>query len=699
MDIFFKPASIAVIGASTRRGGNQIIKNLRYGFKGEIYPVNPNYKKVEGIPCFPSLESIPSDIDLAILFVPAPVVPSVLKACADKGILRAMIESAGFSEIGEQGEKIQKACSAIAQKAGMRIWGPNSMGLVDINRKQLFTFMSPLMYKDGFIESRVSLIVQSGMLSAGFLLDLMSSRNIGIGKVCSIGNKSDIDECDLLPYLLDDPETDSVALYLESIPRGRLFAEIVGNASKPVVVLKGGRSKAGAKAAMSHTSSLAGDSRLLTDILQNAGVTPAMDFHQMIELARALAINPDIPTDARLAVLTFSGAAGILTCDLAEKHEIRVAELSRETKTALGGLFPEWMPVRNPVDFYPAIERHWNGTPVKQAISMLLKDPNVDVILVHIVSGLGGEQLELAELKKTADKAGKEILFWVIGRRKATWEFRTNARKSGFQVFDEISRALECLSASSRFSVSARGKNKKKDPLPRSGAEQPVPLIFRPEGGVMDEYESKEVLKRAGISTADERVVSSLSKAKEAVREIGFPVVVKGLIPGEIHKTELGLVQMGIVGFKQLEHAFRMTKKKLEGRGRILVQQQVHTDYELIAGFLHDIQLGPCVMFGLGGIFSELEPDVRFALAPLTHEDAVKLIGRIRGRKLFGGFRGMASLDMDAMADLLVKLGCLGSENQRIEQVDINPVAVFNGKPVAVDATLVLGSDNTKNRV
>ncbi|SPD74500.1 CoA-binding domain protein [uncultured Desulfobacterium sp.] len=690
MDKFFNPSSIAVIGASRRRGGSQTIKNLQFGYSGKIYPVNPGYDDIHGIPCFSSLDQIPSAVDLAIILVPAPKAPDVLKSCAAKGIKRVMIESAGFSETGAKGKDIQDKCVAIAGEAGIRIWGPNCMGLVDVKKRYFFTFMSPRIYQDGIQEGRFSMVVQSGMLSAGFLVDLLSKRNIGVNKICSIGNKAGVDECDMLTYLLNDPDTNVVALYLESAARGRELLDIIRRASKPIVVLKGGKSERGAMAAVSHTASLAGDSRLLCDILGFYGITLADDFHQMIDLARSLAVKPRIRPAARLGVVSFSGAAGIVSCDLLERRGLAIARLSPETEYALKRLYPDWMPVTNPVDLYPAMELHWHESPVAQAIAILLKDPNVDVILLHFVAGLGGEELHLAELKRMADQAGKVIVLWLLGKRNPCRDIRVEADKCGMLVFDELSRAVECISAASRYRPYETSPGD-------MAAEYTNPFhisadLLPPEGGIMDEYHSKRLLKYRDVPVVEEEIVTTVSEAKDAADRFGFPVVLKGLMPGVLHKTELGLVKPGIEGRKGLAEAFGDLTERLGGSGRIIIQPQVRSDFELIAGFIRDAHLGPCVMFGLGGIFSEFQKDVRFAPAPLSHQDALRLISRIRGNSLFEGFRGMSPLRKDVMAGILVSLGALGAGNQAIEQIDINPLAVSAGLPVALDATIVLAS-------
>jgi len=693
---FFNPASIAVVGASQRKTGYQIIQNLLYGYRGQIYPVNPNYQEIENLPCFPSVEELPSPAELAIVLVPAPAVPAVLEACARKGIFRAMIESAGFAEVGESGKAIQDRCKEIASREGIRIWGPNCMGLVDVPGKHLFTFMRPKVYEDGLVPGRISLIVQSGMLSGAFLTEL-GRRTIGIGKVCSIGNKIDVDECDLLQYLLEDPGTDAVALYLESLPRGRIFAEMAKRSNKPIVVLKGGRSEAGAKAALSHTSSLAGNSRLLDGVLQMAGVTPADDFQVLLDLTGGLAMLRKILPSGRTAILTFSGGAGILSCDLLEKYGLPIARLSARTKESIGRIFPEWMPVANPVDLFPAMEMHGWAKACDQAAAIALEDPEVDALLIHFPVGITDDFPDLKALKNKLEKSGKAAVFWLVGRQQAVRLFRLEALSQGIPVYDEISKAVASLAAAVRF---RRRRERVEIPVSRSLGRSPdSPPPIAPElarARIWDEFDSKALLTKWKIPVVEEKVVATLSEAQKAAHEIGFPLVLKGLIPGEIHKTEMGLVHLGITTLGELKDVFRKIQQKMGGRGRILLQRQVKIDYELIAGFLRDDQFGACVMFGLGGIFSELQRDVVFALAPLAGTEALELMESIKGKKLLQGFRGMTPLNKERMADLLVKLGDLGTSYPQIEQLDINPVAVREGIPLAVDANVILQVKSTE---
>jgi len=690
MKNFFSPESIAVIGASPREGnlGRQIITNLVYGYSGRIYPVNPNYSEIQNLPCFATVENIPGPVDLAIVIVPAPSVPEAIETCGRKGIRSVIIESAGFAETGEEGRTLQKRCLAIARTSGIRLWGPNCMGMVDVPKKYFFTFMHPNIYKDGLIPGRISMVVQSGMLSAGFLADLMSERSVGVAKACSIGNKMDIDECDVLEYLLEDDETDAVALYLESIKRGRKFLELADRARKPIVLLKGGKSAAGAKAALSHTSSLAGNARLQDSLLALSGVTIARDFQQMMEVARALAMIGHTPDNCRTAIMTFSGGAGILSCDLLEQQGLRVAQLAPSTKQELAGIFPDWLPASNPVDMFPAFAVNGPVATYDRGFRALVKDPKVDVIFLHFFVGLYPNYERLQIFKEQADREGKVLILWVIGRRDALRDFKREAQNCGIPASGELFRAVECLALASRYKPrtksAARIVSRRVKPLP----EVNDLLALRPEQ-IWDEFESKQLLAACGIPVVEEKRVDTASAALSAARRMGYPVVLKGLLPGQIHKTESGLVNLGISTPTALKKSFADLSKRLKGKGKVLIQKQLPAEYELIVGTVRDEQFGPCVMFGLGGIFSELQKDVVFAPAPLTLATAQELIGRISGKKLLQGFRGRKPLDIKTMANILVHLGNLICACPGIEQIDINPLVVHQGKPTAVDATVI----------
>jgi acetyltransferase len=697
MNFFFNPVGVAVVGATPNplKGGYAIFKNLVIGYKGNIYPVNPSYKEIEGIPCYPSVSAVPGHVDLAIVFVPAKFVPAAIEDCAAKGVQGVMIESGGFAETGHDGSLLQQSLKDICKRTGIRLWGPNCMGLVDAVRGYVFSFMDPRSLQQGIlIPGNVSLVVQSGLLSAGFLVDIISHRVMGISKVCSIGNKMDVNECDLLSYLIQDTNTEVIGHYLESFSDGRRFTELCRKSTKPIVVLHGGKSGKGAEAAMSHTASLAGNHKIISGALAQAGVTEAGDFHQMMDLCRSLSAKPR-PTGrhGRIAVLTFSGGSGIVTSDFMEEHGLAVAELSRETKDDLGRLFPDWMPVGNPVDLWPAIEKH-GGTNVNvysTALAAVLNDPCVDAVFLHAFAGHFQIGINVADIAEQTRAAGKPVFVWLLGRQEEALRFKAEAISYGIPVFQEISRAVECLAAvfhrRESFEVFERPPEKGKTTrLPDKLRD-----VLENAVGPLDEYVSKTILRLHGIPAVEEEIISNEAECKKIAKRLGFPLVMKGLQKGMVHKTELGLVHLNITTPEAALNVFDSLKKKMDPSGQVLTYRQVQGKIEIIVGLVRDVQFGPCVMLGLGGIMAEILSDAVFAPAPLTVEDALALIGRLRGRKIFDGFRGEPPANREELAGTLVALGDIGLRYPRIHEIDVNPLIVGEkGAMVAVDATIVL---------
>jgi acyl-CoA synthetase (NDP forming) len=455
MEFFFRPRGVAIAGATAnpQKGGYHIVYNARKGFKGRIYPVNPRYREIDGIPCFPSIMDVPDPVDMAILFVPAPAVPDLAAQCARRGIRGIIVESGGFSEVGPEGESLQKALRRIAADTGLRVWGPNCMGIIDTATQTAFSFVSPSIWDDRLVRGGVSLVVQSGMLSGGFLMDAMTHGDAGFSKVCSLGNKVDVNECDILPFLLDDPDTETVGLYLESFVDGRRFMEICAASDKPVVVLKGGKSAGGSRAAMSHTASLAGNQWVVSGALAQAGVIEATDFKEMIDLCRGLvgASQWKAGHGGRIAVVTYTGAGGILSADFMEGMGLTLANLSPGTIEALKAIYPPWMPPGNPLDLWPAMERQGPLKALSAALKAACADPNVDGVLLHTFVGGVISYLDLAEASETARSAGKPLFCWLLGRREKVREFKESARRHRIPVYGELYRTVECMAALFRY--------------------------------------------------------------------------------------------------------------------------------------------------------------------------------------------------------------------------------------------------------
>jgi acetate---CoA ligase (ADP-forming) len=699
MDFFFEPEGVAVIGATLDRfgGGRNLLENLIRGYDGAIYPVNPKYEELFERKCYPSILEVPDPVDLALVFVPAKVVPGVLEQCVSRGVRGAIIEGSGFAEIGAEGKALQDRCLSIARKGGLRLWGPNCMGLIDLHKKYIFSFIQPETWQDFTNPGGVSLIVQSGLLSGGFITTLMTDKSLGLAKACSIGNKCDVDETELLEYLLQDPATRVIAMYLESIPRGRRFFEVARASSKPIVVLKGGKSPSGARASASHTGSLAGNYEVARGALEQAGVYLTDDFFEMSDMARCLEKGFPLPQALRgkpqIAVLTYSGAAGIVTSDHLEGHGLALAELAPQTRKRLEALSPPWMPIKNPVDFYPAMEQMGQRKAYRAGIAALHDDPEIDGIIVHMFPTAGSKTTKLAQMMSGVTETGakKPILFWVFGSGEGYEITRLTLEEMGFPVYYELHRLTKIMANLFEGRV-------KKDPLDLPAtADIQAPLKAEIENkakmgaGVLDERESKKWLKAAGLSVVEERPAIRLEEVLAAAGDLGYPVVLKGIEEGKVHKTEAGLVQLNLNTPEEVTAAYGRMAGSKNRPDAYLVQPMLKGDLELIAGIIRDPQFGPAIMLGIGGVRAEVYKDVVFRLPPLTADDVLKMVDKLKGKVLLKGFRGAKPVDMVLLAQWLVRLGGLALSFEKIREIDVNPLLIVDGSPIAVDASIVLG--------
>jgi len=452
LDYFFNPKSLAIIGASsnTNKGGYHILKNVTAGFRGKIYPVNKSYTEILGLPCYPDVASIPGNIDLAIYFIPSKGLPHTVTECAKKGVKGIIIESGGFNESGEEGAKLQKLALENAAKAGIRLWGPNCMGFIDAHRTHVFSFINSAVWPDVLRAGNVGLIVQSGMLSAGFLLHALQEGVMGVSKVCSIGNKCDIDESDILEYMIQDKETEVIACYLESLVDGRRFTGLAKKTKKPVIVIMGGRSSEGAKAAQSHTASLSGNYQVTSGAFRQAGIIEVFDPAELTDMARAFSKKMICHPGGGTAILTFSGGAGTITTDLMDDCGLELAKLSEKTLASIAELFPPWNKPDHPLDLWIAIERHGYEKVFKRSFDAVINDPAVDSIIFHsYATPLIGPKFfeELAALVK---KHEKPVVIWAAGRRDFADNLRAMAETAGFPAYRELGRCVTVLNGIKR---------------------------------------------------------------------------------------------------------------------------------------------------------------------------------------------------------------------------------------------------------
>jgi acetyltransferase len=708
MDFFFEPKGVAVVGATPEpySGGRYLLINLTLGYQGPVYPVNPKYDEILGLKCYPRVSDINGPLDLALIFIPAQAVPQVLEECVAKGVRGAIIESSGFAEVGPEGKALQDQCLAIARKGRLRIWGPNCMGLIDTSRRYVFSFIIPEAWQGVMNPGHVSLIVQSGLLSAGFITTLMGNKTLGLAKVCSIGNKSDVEETELLEYLLKDPATKVIALYLESFINGRRFFELATSSDKPIVVLKGGKSPLGAEASASHTASLAGNYDLIRGVLRQAGIHQADDFFEMADIARTLEkdfhLQQPPQGKPRIAILSYSGASGIVTTDHMEKYDLTLARLSPETQKRLEELSPTWMPIKNPVDYYPAMEKFGPVLAYKHAIEALHDDLEIDGLIVHLFAGFGIWSLNMKEIMSVIKGRRKPILFWLIGPEKFRESTRMASEEEGWPTFFEIHRTVRVMA--SLFDQSKYGKKSLKIPsieFPMTHslkelvqqAESPAEG-FGPQAdergvSILDEHEAKKWLQALDLKVVKEVIVRDLDEAIRAAKKIVYPVVLKGRIEGQIHKTEAGLVKLNLWTDDQLKSAYQAMLSLKPKPQSFLIQPMLKGDLELIIGVIRDPQFGPSAMLGLGGIWTEVYRDVVFRLVPLNQQEVFKMVSELKGIDLFRGYRGSKAVNMEALAEWLIRLGWLAMTFEKIEEMDVNPLLIVDGEPMAVDATII----------
>lgn len=451
MKLFFDPHTVALIGASGKpmRPGHHLFQNLRISFGDRLFPVNPRTDEIEGVRCHRSVLDIASDVDLAVIFIPARDVPRALEDCARKGVRRVIIESAGFAEAGPAGKALEERCLAIARRAGMRLWGPNCMGAINVRKGKVLSFMNPLLWQGRFVPGTVSLVVQSGMLSAGFLAHMLTRTPFGLSKVCSIGNKLDVDEVDLLEFFLDDPDTGVIAIYTESLPKGRRFFDLARSSPKPIVMLKGGRSAPGARAARSHTAALAQDDRVLDAALRQAGVIRVYAMSELLDVARSLALSPlSRKAKARVAVLTFSGGGGVVSSDDIADLDMELAILEPRTVDILRNVFPDWMEPANPVDLYPAFEKNGHTETFRTTIEAVLEDPTVDAVYAHLfIPPVEVPLFDYNHMAEMVRKHKKPLVVWLLGDATRMPAVSRSLEGRGIPVTDEMARGVRILAA------------------------------------------------------------------------------------------------------------------------------------------------------------------------------------------------------------------------------------------------------------
>ena len=693
LDAVFRPRSIAVIGASRTPGtvGYEIVHNLlENGFTGAVYPVNPAATAVHSIPACKSIDDVPGDIDLAVIAVPKEHVITVADACGRRGVRALIVITAGFREVGGAGVVREQELLAIVHRYGMRMIGPNCLGVVstaeDVHMNATF---APIMPPAG----PVSFMSQSGAMGVT-ILDYAAEYGIGIHHFVSVGNKPDVSGNDLIEYWADDPATRVILMYLENFGNPRKFTRIARQVTrtKPIIAVKAGRTAAGARAASSHTGALAGVDSATDALLAQCGVIRVDTVEELFDLAMAFGHLP-VPAGNRVAVVTNAGGPGIIITDACEALGLSVAELSADTQSRLRKHLPDEASVRNPVDMIAT------ATPesYRLALEAVLADPNVDAAIAAFVPPLRVRQEDVARSIVAARRThpGKPMLAVLMGRQGLP-EGRAGLTENGVPAYIFPESAARSLAAMHRY---------------RQWLERPIGVerVFDVAAARVDQivtraredgvdYLSRDdvvaVLESYGIPTTRSMCARSPDEAVTAARAVGLPVVLKIDSPDIVHKTDVGGVVLDIRSEDEVRSVFeqmiaRVRERVPEARiNGVAVERFVQGGRETIIGMSQDPSFGPVIMFGLGGIYVEVVQDVTFRVQPVSDVDAREMVRSIRGIKLLEGVRGERPSNLAAIEEAIQRVSQLVGDQSGIAEMDINPFVVFEHGAIAVDARI-----------
>ncbi len=702
MKALLKPDSVAILGCSgdlERINGRPLKYFLEKGYKGRVYPVNPKHERIAGLRCYPSVAAIPEAVDLAVVALPAALVPDAVRDLVAKGVPAAVIFSSGFAETGEAGAAVQRALVQTARAGGLRFCGPNAVGLVNAFEGVTASFSE---YLEGPVPpGPVAFVSQSGAFGTAIAV-LARQRQLGLGYYINTGNEADIDIGDAFEFVVEDPRIRVVAGYVEGIRDGRKLlaaAERAMALGKPMILTKVGRSDAGARAAASHTGALAGADAVLDGVLRQKGIIRADDEERMIDLVEIFAHCP-LPQGPNIGIVSQSGGAGVLACDRAEMLGLQVPTLAAETQMKLKQALPGYSAVANPVDVtglslaQPELMR--------QAMKIVLSDPAIDigVLWLRLMERYADVVVEIiTDIKESTRKPF--LVSWLAAPEAALVALRERGicvTRGAVQAIDSIAGLVRYSRARERrLADSAARTRPPGSTLSRLG----TPCA---DAGIVPTITAAEILMRAGVPLVPTESASDVEAACAAAARVGYPVAVKVESPDIPHKTEAGGVRLGVANAQELRQAFtqivssaraHQPSARIDG---VVIQGMARAGIEIVIGARQDPAFGPVVMVGLGGVLVEVLKDVAFAAAPLTLSEAEMMIAGLRGARVLDGVRGRPPIDRARLCELLVKVSALAAAaGGRLAELDLNPVIATPSAVVAVDWLMILKSDDECN--
>lgn len=695
LDPIFRPRSIAVVGASRSRGsiGREILHNLiDYGFNGMVFPVNPKASVVHSIKCYRSVLEVPEEIDLAVVVVPRPLIMRVVEECGLKGVKGLVVITAGFKEVGEEGAELEEELKERVKKYGMRMVGPNCMGIIntdpDTRLDATFAATFPISGNVGFMS-------QSGALGVA-ILDHARMINLGFSMFASMGNKLDISGNDLLEYWEHDKNTDVILLYLESFGNPRRFTKLARRVvrKKPIIAVKAGRTRAGARAASSHTGAIAGLDMATEALFEQCGVLRVNSVEELFDLAQAFAHQP-IPQGNRIAILTNAGGPGIMATDACVNLGLKMAKLSDQSIAKLKSFCVEEASLTNPIDMVAGA----GAGDYSRALEILLKDGGVDGVIVIFVHPITIDPFEVAEaiVEINRKKFGKPILCCFMGREDESSGIGV-LRKNNLPVYLFPESAALALSAMTKYrDIRDREPGKVRTfPVDKKVVRDIITGAQSEGREHLSEGEVEAILKAYGLPMPKSKLVIQKEEAVAFADGIGYPVVLKLISTQVIHKSDVGGVVLDIRNRRELEQGFEQILKGVHKLGdritdfQIMVQEMVKGGKETIIGMSIDPHFGPLIMFGLGGIYVETIKDINFRIHPITDREALDMVESLKSYPLLQGVRGEPPVDIGVVTESIQRVSQLVGDFTCIRELDINPFIVFpeRDKCKAVDARI-----------
>lgn len=684
MKSLFLPRSIAVVGASTRRGqlGAEVFHNLiSGGFTGRLYPVNPAAETVEYVPCYGRVSEIPGPVDLAIVVVPAKFVDGVVDDCIRKGVRAVVMITAGFGETGPEGRERERRLLEKVRRGGIRLVGPNCMGVLNTDPEvsMLGTFSSVFPS-----HGNIAMSTQSGALGLA-ILDYAQRVGVGFSTFVSVGNKADVSGNDLIQYWAEDPHTDVMLLYLESFGNPTRFGRIARRVGrkKPIIAVKSGRSESGARAASSHTGALATSDAIVDDLFRQAGIIRTDTLEEMFDVAQLLAQQP-LPQGRRVGIVTNAGGPGILAADACEARGLTLSTLDESTTAALRSFLPAEASVGNPVDMIASA----NADQYRRAIDLLLADPNVDALLVIYIPVMPKDAEAVAKvIKETSTLTkGKPMVANFMGASE--WA----TRLAPIPSFPFPERAANALARAARHAEWRRkpvGVTPKFDDFDEAAARAIVDRSIRDEGAWLTPDDAAAMLRAAGIPFAETHEATSLDEALSVANAVGYPVVLKATGKDILHKSDVGGVKLNLGDDDEVREAWDDMKTRLgDGMSAVVVQKMITEGPEVMLGVVRDPTFGHLAVYGAGGTLVELLADVAFRILPITEVDTEDMMEEVNATQLLRGYRGSSSADESAVRDMLLRLSTLVEACPEIEELDINPVKVMKTGAIAVDVRI-----------